>query len=426
MINKSLIEALPSSVGVYLFKKKNQVLYIGKSLNIKARVKSHLENAKLDRKEFLIVSQADKIDFIVVDSEFEALVLEAELIKKYLPKYNVLWKDGKSYLYIKITIENEYPKVLLSRKENDKKSLYFGPFSSTKIAQDLINDIRKIIPFCTEKRLSKNPCFYSKIGLCSPCPNFIEKQEKEIKDKLKKIYQNNIKKITLILKGKVKKILKSFYQQLKNLIKKENYEEAIIIRNKIFRLEKLIGQSQFNFNQSLIKDNQKDLNLLIEELKKYFPEIKKLSRIECYDISNLGEDIQTASMVVMTNGEIDKKEYRKFKIKEKITSDFQRINHVLLRRFNHSWSEPDLIIIDGGLPQVKIVLEVLKKIKKNIPVLGIAKNPDRLVIFKNNKKQVIYYPQTHRGFNLIRLLRDESHRFAKKYLFYLREKNFLI
>ncbi len=426
MIDKSLIENLPSSIGVYLFKKNNQVLYVGKSLNIKARVRSHLENAKLDRKEFLIVSQTDKIDFIVVDSEFEALVLEAELIKKYLPKYNVLWKDGKSYLYIKITIKDEYPKVLLSRKEDDKKSLYFGPFSSTRIAQDLINDIRKIIPFCTEKRLSKNPCFYSKIGLCSPCPNFIEKQEKEIKDQLKKIYQNNIKKVILILKGKVKKILKSFYQQLKNLVKKEDYEEAIIIRNKIFRLEKLIGQSKFNFYQFLIKDNQKDLNLLIEELRKYFPEIKRLSRIECYDISNLGEDIQTASMVVMTDGEIDKKEYRKFKIKEKITSDFQRINHVLLRRFNHSWPEPDLIVIDGGLPQVKIVLEVLKKIKKNIPVLGIAKNPDRLVIFKNNKKQVIYYPQSHRGFNLIRLLRDESHRFAKKYLFYLRGKNFLI
>ena len=130
MITKKQIVPLPSTFGVYLFKKDNEVLYVGKSNNIKARVKSHLENAKLDRKEYLIVSQSTTVETVTTESEFKALILEAELIKKYLPKYNVIWRDNKSYLYIKITIKENFPKIYLSRKEHDPKSLYFGPFGS--------------------------------------------------------------------------------------------------------------------------------------------------------------------------------------------------------------------------------------------------------------------------------------------------------
>ena len=183
MITKKHIKKLPSIIGIYLFKKNKIVNYIGKSVNIKARISSHLENAKLDNKERLIIDSSNKIEVIPTESEFKTLILEAKLIRKFQPKYNSIWKDDKSPLYIKITIKEEYPKIFLIRKpsfakaskgkELNKNSLYFGPFSSTRTAETIISDIRKITPFCTQKKITKKACFYSKIGLCNPCPNEI-------------------------------------------------------------------------------------------------------------------------------------------------------------------------------------------------------------------------------------------------------------
>ncbi|MGB9883181.1 MAG: GIY-YIG nuclease family protein [Microgenomates group bacterium] len=430
MIDSKIINKLPATFGVYFFKKNKEILYIGKSVNIKARVKSHLDNAKLDKKEALIVNQSDDLEWMTTENEFQALLLESQLIKKYQPKYNVIWKDDKSYLYIKITVSDDYPKIFLTRKKdidsdkNKEKNLYFGPFSSVKVVESLISDIRHIIPFCTEKNLGKKPCFYSKIGLCQPCPNVIEKQkDKKIKLQLKKQYRKNIKKVIEIFQGKVIKILDNFYDQLKRLIKEEKFEEAINIRNKIFRLERLINQP-LNHNQVDIENIS--LKILFVELKKYFPDLEKLQRIECYDISNLGKKNQVASMVVMTNGKLDKSQYRRFKIKNpQLKSDFDRLEEVINRRFENQWPKPDLLVIDGGRPQLKAVMTILKKMKIDIPLVGIAKNPDRLIIGQENFL-IVKYPQTNQGFNLIRLMRDEAHRFAKKYHLYLRNRDFLI
>lgn len=203
MITKQQIDNLPSETGVYLFKKRNEILYIGKSVNIKARVRSHIENAKLDRKESLIIENSDFVDSITTENEFSALILESTLIKKNHPKYNVIWKDGKNYLYIQVTKKDDYPKILLSRKPDlDKNSLFFGPFSSSRVVETLLKDIRRIIPFCIEKHLSKSPCFYKKINLCQPCPNDINQVKDEAEKKnLKKIYRKNIRKIIKILNG---------------------------------------------------------------------------------------------------------------------------------------------------------------------------------------------------------------------------------
>ncbi|MCX7955974.1 MAG: GIY-YIG nuclease family protein [Patescibacteria group bacterium] len=433
MIDKKKLENLPTTFGVYIFKKKEKPLYIGKSVNIKARVRSHFENAKFDRKEFLIINQSDNIETIITENEFQSLILESELIKKYHSKYNVIWKDDKSYLYIKINFFDDYPKIFLTRKKDIKKEknknkfIYFGPFSSTKLIEKILNDIRYIIPFCNEKKISKNPCFYSKINLCSPCPNYIESQKDEdLKIKLKKQYKKNIKKIIKIFEGKITYILNDFYKKLKILSKKEKFEEAIIIREKIFRLERLINNPIRDFEINFIDKN--NLSLLKKELSLYFNYLNRLKRIECYDISNLKDKNQTASMVVMIDGILNKKEYRRFKIKnQNLKSDFERIEEIIERRFKNKWSDPDLIVIDGGRPQLEKLIKILEKIGKKIPAIGIAKNPDRIVIKDKNKKIItIKFPQTHQGFKLISLIRDEAHRFAKKYHIKLREKDFLI
>jgi len=419
MINKKLVNYLPSTFGVYLFKRKNEILYVGKSINIKARVLSHLKNALMDKKEFLIISLSDSVESKVTENEFKALLLESYLIKKSQPKYNAICKDGKSYLYIKITIKDNFPKILLCRKEDDEKSIYFGPFSSVKVATELINDIRHVIPFCTQKNITKHPCFYSKIGLCNPCPNKITSLIQ------KKHYRKNINQILALLKGKTNLMIKNLYRQLKKNIKEEKFEEAIIIRNKILRLERLIHFPLTNndFFTSRIVNYSNDLNKMI---KSYYPNLKSIKRIEGYDISNLGQDYATASMVVIENNIFDKKQYRKFRIKNiKNRSDFDRLNEVLTRRLKNNWPIPDLMIIDGGISQVQEIVRLIKSLNKNIPVIGIAKNPDHLVIGVDNFP-VIKPSLFSKGFNLIRSIRDESHRFARKYHLFLRDKDFLI
>lgn len=427
MITKQHVAGFPSTFGVYFFKRGQEVLYVGKSVNIKARVISHIENAKVDRKESLIISNSDRVEYEVTENELKALLLESQLIQKLHPKYNVIWRDNKSYLYIKITVKEEYPKVLLSRRppKSDKRARYFGPFSGMRVAQEIISDIRHIVPFCTQKNLSPRPCFHSKISLCDPCPNGITRIEEDVKRHGERIrYRKNIGKVIRILEGKVQTIVADFYHRLKTLIKQEKYEEAIAMRNKIFRLERLIHYplSHSDFYSIPPQDYEKSLRQL---LNPYFPNIKNFLRIETYDISNLGEKNQTASMVVAIRGQIDKSQYRRFKIKTPAKSDFERLEEVIKRRFSKPMDMPSLVIIDGGEPQVARVMRVVGEMKATVPVVGIAKNPDRLVV------GVAGFPTIrpairNTGFNLIRALRDESHRFARKYHLYLRGRDFLI
>jgi len=426
MITKSEVKHLPSTFGVYLFKKGKEIIYVGKSINIKARVYSHLENARLDRKEYLIVSNADKVESIETENEFKALILESFLIQKHTPKYNVRWRDDKSYLYIKITVGEDFPKVLVSRKESSQKSLYFGPFSSSSQVKDLIADIRRIVPFCTQQRIGKRGCFYSKIHLCDPCPGAViglkDKKDYELK---KKEYRNNISRVRRILQGSVNKLLADLYRDLKKLTREQKYEEAIKIRNKIYRMERLIHYPLTSHENALINEGDSK-KFLLDILLPFFPNLKKIDRIEAYDISNLGDKNQTASMVVASNGRIDKSQYRRFRIKTPgLKSDFERLKEVVTRRMKQKWPTPDLIVVDGGEPQVATVLGILTLLDRKIPLIGIAKNPDRLVIgvdILKTVKPAINNP----GFSLIRLIRDESHRFARKYHLQLRERDFLL
>lgn len=407
-LTKSIIEAIPSQCGVYLFVRKKWPLYIGKAINLKARILSHFQNVELDTKEKLILENTDEIKTLPTDSEFKALLLEADLIKKYKPKYNVRWKDDKNFLYIKITIKEKYPKILIVRKENDGRSLYFGPFSSTRIVNNLLREIRKIIPFCSQKKLSKKACFYSKIGLCHPCPNNIERAGKEV---LYRQYRSNIRKVISILKGKTNLVSIFLEKELKTAIKEEKYEEGLRLRNKIYLFKNLISERSFADVDGL-------------EIKEYPPALR---RIECYDVSNLFGREATASMVVFTNGLPDKKEYKRFRIKTvKEISDTKMLSEVLKRRFTKKdWPLPDVIVIDGGKPQLRTAIKILNDFKINLPLLGLAKDPDRIVTINKGFKN-LYFKENSPFFNLLKRIRDESHRFAKKYHLLLRKKKMML
>lgn len=426
MISQEILDAIPSAIGVYIFKKGNRYLYIGKAKNLKARINTHKNEARINPKEALIFNQADKIDYIITQSEFNALLLEAKLIKEKNPKYNVRWRDDKTHLYIKITIKEEYPKVLLSRKENDGKSLYFGPFFSTKVAHQIIRLVRKITPFCTQKKITKTPCFYSKINLCHPCPNYIETlTDESLKENLKKDYQKNIKKVIKILSGKGERLIEKYEKILKKLTKKQRYEEAITIRNQLLNLKKLIEKGNFNLIDEKENFSWREIEKRICRLlakKKIM--LKKISRIEGYDISNFSFKEAVGSMVVFIEGKPEKKEYRRFKIKDiSLRDDFSMITEVLKRRLANPWPKPDLILIDGGKPQLLILWKSLSK-KIKIPIIGLAKKPDRLVFFQP-PFETVFLKKSNPVLKFFQAVRDEAHRFAKKYHTLLREKTLL-
>lgn len=427
MITSKDISIIPSTTGVYFFYKNNAPIYIGKAVNLKARLTSHLQNAKLDRKEAAIIEHADRIDFTQTLSDFEAIILEANLVRKFMPQYNIQLKDDKSYLYIKISIKDTYPKISLVRRENDGVSVYFGPFQSNRLTRSLLSHIRKIIPFCTQKKLGKATCFYSKIGLCNPCPSAIEQQKDEILKKLlKQQYLHNIKLIVKILDGNSSFVLKHLEKDLSITTQKEDYEQALIIRDKLLLLENLLHTRSFSSWDDIRITNKTSIESAISEFMQanFAITTKPTSfRIECYDISNLFGKDATASMVVFQEGGMEKKEYRRFKIKTVTEiSDFAMLQEVLTRRFNHSkWQHPDLLVIDGGPPQLRATRKILAMMQVSIPMIGIAKHPDRL--FKVSERiSPALYKRNSTFFRIVQEIRDESHRFAKKYHLLLRNK----
>ncbi|MFQ5452151.1 MAG: GIY-YIG nuclease family protein, partial [Candidatus Paceibacterota bacterium] len=295
MIQKNDIKNIPSETGVYLFRRRRTPLYIGKSINLKARLASHLADSKISAKEARIVRESDNVVYKTTLSDFDAILLESKLIKKYRPKYNVILKDDKHYIYIKITVKDRYPKVFAVRKENDNKSLYFGPFYSARVTRGLIREIRRVIPLCTTTRVTSRPCFYSKIGLCNPCPNVIEHHpDSKIKKLLYKKYKKNIRSVISLLSGKSIRLFTRLKRSIQKEVKKEHYEEALIIRDKLYSFDKLLSRQQFGSGYEAL--HLPDPSLLHKQLSKLLKDqfgVKRLPRrfrIECYDISNIFGD----------------------------------------------------------------------------------------------------------------------------------------
>lgn len=231
-----------------------------------------------------------------------------------------------------------------------------------------------------------------------------------------------------ILKGDAEVILKTLRKQMDILSKNEDYEAALSIRNRLLSLEQLIHLRSFEqFEYSSAYDPEKALHHLTVLLQSIFKSGEiPLNRIECYDISNLMQKEATASMVVATDGILDKSQYRKFKIKETGVSDFKMLTEAITRRMRNDWPRPDLLVVDGGTPQVVTIAGVLHALGISIPLIGIAKHPDRIVAYANGETKTFKISSHNEGFKLIQQLRDESHRFAKKYHTLLRGKKFKI
>lgn len=411
---KKQIRNLPKSPGIYQFLDKGgKILYIGKSVSLKNRVSSYFTVKNLSPKTQAMVRKVVKIKYIEVFSEFEAQLLEAELIKKNQPFFNTQAKDDKSPLYIKIT-SDPIPLVNTVRRQAPPKGVFIkGPFTSTAETREILRGIRRIFPFCHHKN-PKKPCLYVHLGLCSyPYAH----------DGAKKNYLQNIANVKKLLIGSSKSLIKNLTSQMEKASKDQKFEEAAKIKKQLEMLRKLFtiyhAPAEFLANPSLVDDIKKQRLI---SLSKVLNLKKQLIRIECYDISNIGGKNATGAMVVFTNGQPERNEYRKFRIKfVKKPNDYQMIKEVLLRRFKNNWPKPDLIVIDGGLGQVNIAYSIVKTSKLNIPLVGLAKKFERLYL--PHQKKPIDLSADNPARLLSQEIRDETHRFAINYHRLLRQKS---
>lgn len=405
----------PQQPGVYWFiDKNNQVIYVGKAKNLNNRLKSYSLINQTSPKTILMLQQRKKIKFKVTDTEFEALLLEAELIKTYQPGFNILLKDDRSKLYLSFTKE-AYPRILLNRKNGD-----FGPYPSFRQLTQILKVLRRIFPYCSQPSGSVpdgKACFYYHLQLCpGAC----------IKKISPAAYQQNINNLKLILKNKKSALIRRLKLQLRLAVGKKEFESAAIYRDQINHLNNL-SQARIKSASTLpilsTDISHERLIHLRRLLKTVFPlpQNYPLTRIEAYDISNLQGTNPTGSMVVFIKARPVPQQYRHFKIRSLATpNDLQMLKEVLNRRVKHQeWGIPDLILIDGGANQVKAVVKV---IPWNIPVIGLAKHPDRLICLQGTSLQATKYllPEHNPAAFLLRHLRDESHRFARRLHHHLR------
>lgn len=418
-MDKSKIDLLPQKPGIYKFlDKKKEILYIGKATNLKNRVRSYFSSNLYDRPRIKqIIPLIDSVEVIETNNDIESLVLESILIKKYKPFYNTEKKDDKSYVWIYISTKDVFPTVKIVRRLTNtelKKGRLFGPYPNSSSTKRIFTYLRKLYPFCTCKKENSRECLYFHIGLCpGPYSGHISKED----------YRKNINEIIKFLEGRRRGQIKELEREMKAYSQDKKYEKAAELRDKITDL-KYLGES-INF---VYEDTEKSyLERRKETLKRSFLALKTeigartLSRVECYDVSNIQGKNAYVSMVVAEDGIIDRSQYRIFKIKgEEKPNDPLMLKEAISRRFDIKNRKkydklPDLVLIDGGKAQLSIVRSVLPN---KITLLGISKGK-RLKREGKRVNDEFWFPLTNQvkrinieNKEILIDLRDEAHRFA--------------
>jgi excinuclease ABC subunit C len=429
---------LPPQPGVYFHKDAaGEIIYVGKAASLRNRVRQYFQKSRYrDPKTDALVAEIADTDWMIVESEIEALFLEAEMVRRYMPRYNILLRDDKSMVYVRIDYDSEYPTVTTTRRPLDDGARYFGPYLSALSIRTALKLLRRIFPYAVKRSLGqKRATLHYHLGL--------DPGLEEGKTSLEE-YRANLRRLMAVIQGNRKVIEREVEREMKRLAKAKDYEGAAKARNQLFALQNLSRQVIFSDKEFLDISKDHALGELVELLGlEKFP-----ARIEGYDISHMqGSDV-VASMVVFTNGVSNKAEYRKFKTRKNQNNDFCNMNETIKRRLSEknrkAWGLPDLVIIDGGKGQLDAAIKARDEAEcARLPFIGLAKREEQIVIQKGKSNVLLNEPMLYKlgGFasesqdfllvnvphntNLVKLLqriRDESHRFAVSYHSVLKQK----
>lgn len=432
-MNKQLSEklkSLPRSSGVYFHKSKSgEIIYVGKAAVLKNRVRQYFQSSRdMDVKTKALVAEISDTDWIETDSEIDALFLEAEMVKRYMPRFNILLRDDRSQLFVRIDMKSPKPHVSFTRNPVDDGADYYGPYYNGYAVKKAFRYLRKIFPYYTKPPLAEEKIDLDvHLGL-SPPPSMTSAE-----------YKTNLKKLIRFLHGGRLQLARELEADMKQAAKNQDFEAAATIRNKLRNIKEL--QRRIMFGDKEFLDISKDKAL--SDLRELLSLSKIPARIEGYDISHMSGTNVVASMVVFSNGVSDRGEYRKFKTRIEHNNDFFNMNETISRRLSEknlkAWGKPDLMLIDGGKGQLDAALAARQSSGQKvdaIPFIGLAKREEQIVIdharsnvtlSRDKLAQLDGYLTTTDNFTLINLphsthvikllqrIRDESHRFAVSY-----------
>ncbi len=419
------LKQLPRDPGVYFHKNTSgEVIYVGKAARLNSRVRQYFQASRVrEPKTDALVAEITDTDWVVVETELDALFLESEMIKRYKPRYNILLRDDKSQTYIRIPMQDAYPAVTFTRGPLDDGAMYFGPYYNGYAIKKALRFLRRIFPYSIHETMPKRLCLQYHIGLCPG----VEAQ-KTTSDE----YKKTLRKLVTYLKGGRKTLERELERDMKRLAMEHKYEEAAIARNRLRDMKEL--QRQIVFGDKEFMDISKDEAL--SGLMNMFGLEEPPKRIEGYDISHMSGTNNVASMVVATNGLADKSQYRKFRMQLPGNDDFGHMRETMKRRFSgkhKDWGMPALALIDGGKGQLGAALGVVRDYGIGIPMVGLAKREEEIIVHKElSNVQIpessadawvsdsgdfvsIKLSKNSHIIKLLQRLRDESHRFAVSY-----------
>lgn len=424
------LKQLPKTPGVYFHKDASgEIIYVGKAAVLRNRVRQYFQASRYrDPKTELLINEIADVDWIEVDSEADALFLEAEMVRRYLPKYNILLRDDKSSCYVRISLKDQVPNVSVTRRPLDDSAEYYGPFLQSGPVRKALRYLRKAFPYSTHTTLPVRGCLQYHLGLC-PGPETTQYDRAQ--------YLKNLKKLILYIQGERTKVVRELEKEMKSAADKQYFEQAAQLRNKLRSLKMLQAQILFGDKEAL--DLSKDHALA--DITDLLLLQKPPRRIEGFDISHMSGTDTVASMVVFTNGIADKREYRKFKMRIPGNDDFAHMHEAIKRRLSEknvkAWGMPDLLLIDGGKGQLAAAIAARDECGYAMPIIGLAKKFEEIVVhkhksgvgiddaklrslkgFRNDESDDFVrldLPDSSNVIKLLQRIRDESHRFAVSY-----------
>ena len=442
---------LPSSPGVYFHKSSSgEIIYIGKAAVLKNRVRQYFQDSRLrDNKTTALVREIEDTDWVETESEIDALFLESEMIKRYMPRYNVLLRDDKSQSFVRIDMKSEWPTVTLTRGPLDDSADYIGPFYNSFALRKALRYLRRVFPYFVREPKKTDSKLEMQIGLN---PNMRLGLD---------AYKTNLRQLIGYIKGHRKQIVHQLENDMREAAKNQEFERAVQLRNRIHSLHEL--QRRIMFGDREFLDISKDAAL--NDLAALLGIDSVFRRIEGYDISHMSGSDVVASMVVFTNGTSDRTEYRKFKTTRQTNDDYQNMYDTVWRRFSPTnvqrWGKPDLLLVDGGKGQLEAALKAIEARDIKLPCIAIAKREEMIVVHESRSCVIVpddisddyrvlvegqyriidLHPgqsnasshsknlrssvASHRYDNVVKLfqrVRDEAHRFAVSYHTVLKRK----
>jgi excinuclease ABC subunit C len=428
------VRQFPAGPGVYLMKDaQGRVIYVGKAKNLKNRAGHYFSKAAAeDKRTCDLIKHIADVDFLAADTEVDALLLEARLIKDIQPRFNVDLKDNKSFPYLQIRIREEFPRVEFTRTPRRRGVKLFGPFTSAKSLRAAIQVLQRIFQFrtCALDISSKEqrwrwfrPCILHSIRQCTAPCNFRVSRED---------YRQQVRRLLLVLKGKRKKLLREMEAEMEEASKSLQFEKAARLRDEIKALNSLSLRGEVD------KDVQPEVFQI--EPKKGMIGLRKIlglpqtpRTIEGVDIAHLSGEEKVASLVSFIDGLPFKPGYRRYRIRTvEGVDDFGSIREVISRRFRHASRKgdyeeeqvfPDILLIDGGKGQLNAALEVFKVLGREPPcLLSLAKREEE--IYRPGDTEPLRLSRHAAALRLLQYVRDEAHRFAQHYHHILRRKKY--